>query len=199
MADRQIRISEVEEVYAQSLLELADEKSQLDEVAEEVAQIGQLIDEQPTLLELMSTRTLSAEERAQIIERLFKGRIAQVTYGFLHVLNDRDRITALPGIAVSFSQQLDEKRGLIKVDAYVAHTLDDAEASRVSQRIGEAVGKTVRLTQHEDASLIGGLKLRMGDRLVDGSVVTQLKLMKQKMIASGREKARTQTDQLIGE
>jgi len=199
MADSQIRIGELEEVYAQSLLELADEKGELDAVAEEVDQIRTLLDDQPQLLDLLSTRTLSREERAGIIDRLFKGNVSQVTYGFLRVLNDKSRIVALPGVAVAFSRLLDQKRGLIEVDAYVAHKLDEGEASRVSQRIGEAFGKTVKLTQHTDPALIGGLKLRMGDRLVDGSVITQLKILKQKMIESGREKARTQTDQMIGD
>jgi F-type H+-transporting ATPase subunit delta len=179
-------------VYAQALLEMADEKGALDETASEVEQLQELLASQPDLTALMSTPALGAAERRELIERVFKGRVSDTTYKFLQVVNDKGRLAALPGILASFEDLLDQRRGIVEVDAYVAQRLDPAEAEQVARRIGAALRKEVVLHQYVNPDLIGGLVLRVGDQLIDGSVATQLKLMRQRLIEAGRNRARTQ-------
>jgi len=64
--------------------------------------------------------------------------------------------------------------------------LDSETAKRVAEQIGQALGKGVTLTQRVDPALIGGLKIKIGDQLIDASVASQLRNMKNKMIAAGR-------------
>ena len=180
----------VTRAYASALVELAEADGQLSEVADELEQLGQLLASEPALKSLLASRALSASERAGALERLFKGQLSDLVYRFIQVVNQKDRIGKLAGIIDTFGEIVAESRGIVEVDVHVATKLDDAQAQRVAQGIGQSLGKEVALHQYVDEKLIGGLKIRIGDKLVDASVATQLKLMQRKLVAAGREKAR---------
>jgi len=184
------RINTVSQIYAAALVEMADEAGELDAVADEAAQLGELLAADADLANLLSNRILSTDERAGAIERLFQGKVSDLLYRFLQVVNRKGRMAELPGILHAFGKLFAERRGVLQIDAYVAEKLDEEKLARIASSIGEALGKQVVPHQHVDPSLIGGLKLRIGDRLLDGSVAAQLKLLQQRMTAAGREKAR---------
>jgi F-type H+-transporting ATPase subunit delta len=179
-----------DQTYARALLSLADEAGQLEAVAQELAGVAVLLVEQPQLQRLFSSPLVGKGDRAGSIDRLFKGRVSDVLLRFLQVLNRKGRLGELSGIARAFKTLLDQKQGRIEVDAYVATPLDAAAQARVAEGIGAALGKTVQLQQHVDDSLIGGMKVRVGDQLIDATVATQLRLIREKLIAAGRDKAR---------
>lgn len=179
-----------DQTYAQALANLAEQGGQLDAVADELAQIAALLREQPSLHKLLSSPLIGATDRRGTIDRLFKGRVSDVLCRFLQVIARKGRIAQLGGIAAAFDTLVKAKRGIIDVDAYVAAPLDDTARQRVADGIGAALGKTVQLQQHVDDSLIGGLRVRVGDQLIDASVATQLRLIREKLIAAGRVKAR---------
>lgn len=189
------RTSKVDHTYASALVELVDEGvdgATLDTVATEMKGVAALIDDAPDLVRLLSTRTLSVQQRSGTIERIFKGRVSDLVHRFLQVVNAKNRLGDLSGIIRAFLAEVDERRGIVQVDATVAAPLDPAAAERVGTAIGQAIGKNVVLHPEVVPEMIGGLKLRIGDRLIDGSLATQLRLMRDRMVAAGR--ARSQAD-----
>ena len=178
-------------MYAKSLLEMAGESSQLDAVADEVEQLRKLLADQPDLMRLLGSQVMSSEERATSVKSLFEGNVSDLLYRFILVVNDKGRLDRLPQILTSFDDQLGDARGIVQVDAYVAASLDSGSATKVAANIGQALGKKVVLNQHVDEDLIGGIKLRIGDRMVDGSVATQLRLLKNKLVETGRQLAKS--------
>ena len=179
----------VEWVYAQALLDLAEQASQRDDVRQEMDEVADLLSAEPALASLLASRVLSAADRRGCIERVFSGQVSDLSYRFLQVVNNKDRLADLAGIVRAFGRLVDERRGLVEVDAYVASPMDEAQARRVADELGAVLGGEVVLQQHVDSHLIGGLKLRVGDRLIDASVATQLRRMKERMIAAGRDRA----------
>lgn len=177
-------------VYAQALIELADDQQQLDAVAEEVQGLAALIESDADLQRLIENPILGRAQRSGMVERLFEGKVSDLLYRFLQIVNRKDRLASLPRIAQAFAEFMAVRRNQIDVEAYVASPLDADTARRVADGIGQSLGKEVTLNQHVDESLIGGLKLRIGDQLVDGSVARQLQVIEQKLIVAGREKAR---------
>jgi len=183
----------VDRTYATALLQMAQASDQVDEIADEVAQLDSLLAEQADLRRLLNCGTLSTSEVSSIVDRVFNGRLSETVYRFLQVVNNKGRLASLQGICRAFDDLVDEQRGIIEVDVYVAQRLDDAEQARVSDAIGAALGKQIALHQYIDESLIGGLKIRIGDELIDASVATRLDQMKHNLIERGREKAREQS------
>ncbi len=193
--DAEHKTDAVSRVYAQALLELAqgsgDSGGEVDSIAEEAGGLLELLDRDADLNRLLSSRALNSSQRSGVVEQLFKGRVSDVLYRFLQVVNRKDRLGSLPGILNAYLGLVSEARGELDVDVYVAEALSQDAGRGVADSIGGAMGKKVQLREHVDPELIGGLKVRVGDRLIDGSVATQLKIMRRKLVDAGRERARS--------
>ncbi|MEO0475377.1 MAG: ATP synthase F1 subunit delta [Planctomycetota bacterium] len=186
LSTSELKTDTVGRVYAEALLELARDQGQVDALADEVQQLLPLIEQGGELNRLFVNPAISDEERSKIVERVFKGRVSDLFYNLLRVLTDKGRLGSLPQVAAGYLLAVADERGQIDVQAFIASELDSAAAQQVADQIGKALGKTVSLTQRVDASLIGGLKIKVGDQLIDASVASQLRSMKNKMIAAGR-------------
>lgn len=184
--DADLRSDNVSRVYAEALLQMAVEAGKLLELADEAEQLIDLIGRDPGLRRLLTSPLLGMEERRDTLERVFEGRIDDTLYRFLQVVNAKGRGDAIERILHSFRQQVAEYRGIVEVDAHVAQRMDDAQAREVADRLGAAINREVVLHQYVDPALIGGLKLRVGDQLLDASVATQLRLLRKRLAGRGR-------------
>lgn len=189
------QVDAVARVYAGALFELAQAGGALEGVAAQVNEIAALLDEHADLRRLLSTPAINKLERRAMLERIFADRYSDEVYNFIQVLNNRGRIGSLPGIIAAFDERLDRYRNVVEVEAHVADELSPLDAGKVADAVGKKLGKQVVLTQYIDPNLIGGLKLKIGDRLIDGSVATQLRAMKRRLSEVGYQKARSATAQ----
>lgn len=171
--------------YAQAILELGDARGIAQQVADDVLAIAEVIKQNPTFGKYLADPSVSAAEREGVIERTFGGRTEGVVIAFLKLLNARNRLGQLPEIAKALKALLDARSGNVNVEVTVAQTLPDNELEDVRQQISRKLGKNAVVTQKVDESIIGGLVLKIGDSLIDGSVKTQLQTLKRKMIAAG--------------
>lgn len=186
LSTSQLTTDNIGRVYAQALLELATQQGVVDELAEQVQSLMPTIAAGSELHRLLSNPAIRDEQRSQIIERVFAGKVHDLLYKMFRVLGDKGRLGSLPQVASGYLLAVAEAKGQVDVQAYVATELDAAAVDQVAQQIGQALGKTVSLTQHVDPALIGGMKIKIGDRLIDASVASQLRNMKNKMVAAGR-------------
>ena len=189
----------IERTYAMALLDLADESGRFDDIAEQIRDLGELVDTDVELRALFGSRILSVEDRAQSIRHVFEGRVDDLILRFLLVANDKNRLGLLPGIAKAFAELQNRRHNVAQVDVWTSRDMPDDERDRIAHRLGESLGKTVSLNRHTDPGLIGGLRIRIGDEQVDASVATQLQLIRRKMLDRGREHARTHQDALLSE
>lgn len=197
MAASNEQTQSIEKVYARSLLELAESSAQVEQIREELSELTRLLDAEPGLRDLLGSRMVSAAERHTSLERLFKGNISDLLYRFLQVVNDKGRLNLLAPIALAYGKLVDEQQGLVDVDVYVATRLNDAESRRVTEGLSKALNRRVTMHQSVDETLIGGMKIRVGDKLIDASVATQLRRMREQIVAKGREQARGALDQYL--
>ena len=189
------------QIYARSLFELAEQEGDttLDAVGQELSDLVSLIEREPGLRELFESRSIKPDRRARSVEAIFRERVSGLMYRFLQVLNRKDRLDQLEGIDVAFRQKLKDKRGEVDVEAFTAQPMSDEQTRLVAEGVGRAIGKTALIHARVDASLIGGLKLRIGDRQIDGSVATQLKRMNRRLKQRGRENVRQRLEQMLAE
>lgn len=164
----------------------------------ELEEILALTRQMPKFAELLTNPGVSGKDRIASIDRIFKGRVADSTLRFLQVLNMRGRIAELPAVVASYDAVLQKMLGRVEVDAFTPSKLDDATKSALAAKLGKALGREVVLHNYVDASMIGGLKIRIGDQLLDGSVSTQLRNMQDKLTVQGMANARAAMNRILG-
>ena len=177
--------SPVAVAYARSLLELANERNTARDVGEEMKAISQLMKENPQFKEFLANPAVGHNDRQRVIENVFKGQASELVYNLIRVANAKGRAGVLDEIAATYSKLLDEQLGNIDVQVTTARDLDGGQEDAIRQRISQVLGKNPILHKHVDESIIGGVVVRVGDKVMDASVKTQLKSMRERLLASG--------------
>jgi len=179
--------SPLAKTYAEALLELAvaqPDPGAAEMIGLQLAAIRKIVREEPLVTPLLVDPAIGGLERHQLLDRVFKGRVDELLLKFLHVLADKERLNLLYSICGAYQIMLDERVGKVEVDMTVASRLDPAAVENVRQRIGAALKRDVVLHQYVDEKILGGLILRVGDKLIDGSVQAQLTAMREKFLAA---------------
>ncbi|QOV89143.1 ATP synthase F1 subunit delta [Humisphaera borealis] len=175
--------STVANAYARSLLDLANGQSQATEIGQELSQIKEVLDAEPAFAAMLSNPAISEASRVSILQRAFEGKVHPLVWNFLRVLNVKGRLGELRAIDTAYSDMLDEQFGKVEVDVTVAQRLEDWQLEQVRQAVSSALKRDAVVHQYVDESIIGGLILRVQDKLIDTSVRGQLASIKQKMLA----------------
>lgn len=184
-------VDEVAKVYARSLFQLAEKaggEARISEVADEIDAIAELIRADARLRELLASPIVDGTKRAAALRRIFDGRVSDLTVRFLLVVNEHARAGHLLQIADAFDQLVQERFGRVEVDVFTVEggRLDPGVEASVSQRVKSAFGKEPVLHSYADPHMIGGIKLRVGDQLIDGSVATRLRRLSRSLAERGQ-------------
>ena len=170
--------------YAHSLLDLADEQKQAEPIGQELDDIKRVIDENAGAREVFSNPAISIDERAEMLSRVFRGKVSPLLFNTLNVMNQHNRLGLIGQMAVAYGELLDEKLGKIEVDIIVAQKLTPEQMEAAKQKVSKALGRDAVVHQYVDETIVGGLVLRVGDKLIDASVKNQLNALKQQLLAS---------------
>ena len=197
-----IHTDAIAKVYAKSLYELADDaggRDKIVELAEELEQICELARGDRTFREFLASPIINTKARGEAIRRIFHGRVTDLALRFLLVLNNKARLRRLESISAAFDQLVHEALGRIEVDIYTPGPLGPEQLDTIKQRIQAALGKDPVLYSYTDAAMIGGVRLRIGDQLIDGSVASRLRRLRQHLLTSGSSAVRQCLDRIIEE
>ena len=173
--------------YARSLLELGNERKQENKLGKELAGLREILDENPAFGAFLADPGIGTAERNAALEKIFRGRVSPLVMNLLLVMNDKGRLRLLKQVAEAYGALLDEQQGKVEVDVTVAQKLDPSQLEQVRQRVSQALGKNAVVHQYVDEDIIGGLVLRVEDKLIDASVRYQLSAMRERMLAARRK------------
>jgi F-type H+-transporting ATPase subunit delta len=190
----------VSHVYAKSLYQLADAKGGRAAVETCLAELEAVLDmahNSAQFGEFLSSRAVSQADRAKSLGKIFGGRVSQWTLNFLQVLNEKGRLSVLPSIVAAFDMVVQEKLGRVEVDVFTAEPIDDDMKNMLKTKLNAVLGKEVILHSYLDGAMIGGVKLRVGDQLIDGSVATQLRAMQDRIEVHGGSQLRGRIAQIL--
>lgn len=189
-------------VYARSLFELAQDAGGRDkvvEIGEELEQICELARVDQTLREFFASPVIDREKRGKAIDRIFSNRVTDLTLRFLLVLNDKGRLRNLEPVNAAYDRLVQEAFDRIEVNVYTAAPLGDEQVETLKQKIQNVLQKEPVLHRYTDESMLGGIKLRVGDQLIDGSVANRLRRMEQQLHTQGVSSMRDRIEQIIDE
>lgn len=187
-------------VYARSLFELAEQAGGHDKIAEvgdELEQICELMRADRMFRELLASPIIDREKRGEALNRIFSNRITDMTLRFLLLLNNRGRLAVLESINDSFIGVMQEAFGRVEVNVYTPAPLGDEQRDVIRGRIQSAIGKEPILHQYTEPDMLGGIKLRIGDQLIDGSISTRLKRMRSDLLTNGPAAMRERIAEII--
>ncbi|WJQ10533.1 F0F1 ATP synthase subunit delta [Geobacillus stearothermophilus] len=168
--------------YASALFQIALEQQQFDRIEEDVRAVRQALAENGEFLSLLSNPNLSLEKKKALVREVFAGVSAPVQNTLLLLL-ERHRFGLVPELADQFIALANDARGIAEAIAYSARPLTDEELQALSDVFAKKVGKaTLHIENIVDPELIGGVKLRIGNRIYDGSVSGQLERIQRQLI-----------------
>ena len=188
------------EIYARSLFELAEAqggRENLEPILGELEDIMELTRQDGALNEFFASRVLPAADRKRSLEAIFRGKVSDLTLHFLLLLNDKGRLSHLPAIAAAFDQLVQEAVGRIEVDVYTASPIDTEQLRHVKEQLQQILKRETIVHPYTDESMLGGVRLRVGDQLVDGSLATKLRRFRDQLATSGKAQMRQRIEAAI--
>jgi F-type H+-transporting ATPase subunit delta len=177
-------ITPLARAYALSLLELAEKHNAAQTIGQELEEVAKVVDSDPRLHNFFSNPAIGEADRARVLEKAFRGRVSDLLLNTLLVMNRKGRLALLTQISGAYAELLQERQGIIEVDVFVAERLSPDQLEQVRQKVGAALKREAVVHQYVDSSLIGGLLLRVEDRLLDASVRAQLRAVRRQLLAA---------------
>lgn len=161
--------------YGEALFELAIEEKKEKEMLEEVTLLSKILKENQDFSDMMNHPKIIKEEKIEALENVFKGRFSDELTGFLVLILQKDRYKDIDGILADFVSKMKEylKIGIAYVTTAVS--LKDSQKKEIEKKLLDTTSyETMEMHYAEDSSLIGGMLIRIGDRVVDSSIRTKL-------------------------
>jgi F-type H+-transporting ATPase subunit delta len=171
--------------YGKALLEVALEKeTSLDRIGQELEEFEALLERESALRAALTTPTLSSAKRVEILASVLKSaKLAEETVNLLLVLARNERVSLVSLVAESFRRQVLEHKKIQPGDVISAHPLSSDQKKRLAGQLGQALEKTMELTYRTDPEILGGVVVRVGNRIFDASVTTQLRRFKEEALS----------------
>lgn len=167
--------------YAEALLEAATAENAVDAYRESLDRIAAALG--PDTIHVLRDSRVPFAHRNAALEKATEGEPRAVR-AVLNILLQRDRIAILPDVARAFSDLIDRRAGIVHAKITTSVALDERERTDLAHRLEQVSGKKIKATFVVDPAIIGGVKVQLGDRLVDASLRTRLDLMARQLASS---------------
>ena len=162
-------------VYAKAFLSSSTAQADLDGLLDEFsAFIDEVLNPHPELDAILSSPQLSSEEKAGVLDRVAGSKLSDALLTFFKVVCAHGRLDCLRDICRAARKQWDSQKGVLEVSVTTAEPVDEGLRSRISEALTKSTGSPIRVNAFHDENLIGGLVVRVGDRVYDASVANQL-------------------------
>jgi F-type H+-transporting ATPase subunit delta len=182
-------------VYAKALLGAADKAGQARQVLEELdSLVTDVLNELPQLDAAFTSPRLAPEEKAALIDKAFGGRMSVTLQHFLKVVAKHERLDCLRAILRAAKKLYNEMSGRVEVRLETAAPISNAMRERIVARLTQLLGREVVLTSAVNEELLGGLVVRIGDTVYDGSLAARLKQMQEVTLQRTTQQIRESLD-----
>jgi len=179
-----VRSEAVARNYAEALFALGEKHEAIEEFGDGIEFVARLIDENPDFRLFLATPRVSAEEKKDLIRKVFGNEIPGKLLNFLLITVDKGRQRRLRQIADEYHALVDEHFGRVHVEVSVARSITDRTLETLQQGLSELLGKTVMPHVRVRPELLGGVVVRAGDTIYDGSLRRRLSGMRRRLLAA---------------
>jgi F-type H+-transporting ATPase subunit delta len=170
--------------YAEAFFSIAREASKIDDYQTELGSIVQSIQGTEGLTEYFAHPMIPTREKKELANKIFGKAVSPLTLNFLLLVLDKKRQTYLELIYKEFEAMADESRNIKKAELISAMAVSDEDVKSLSETLSRSTGKTIQLKLSVDPTILGGVKIRMGDKIIDASVAKKLEMLKKNLKAA---------------
>ena len=178
--------SQVAERYGQALFELARESGELVRWGQQARYLAAVVEENPPMLDFFNAVKISAEEKKQMVNTLFAGRIDTMLVHFLDLLIDKKRTKNTVEILRQFISLENAERGVAEGIVYSARRLAQDDLARIAEAMKKRQGQNLELINRVDPRLISGIKVVIGNEVIDGSMKSKIESLKSELLKESR-------------
>ena len=165
----------VSKTYGDALFELAVEENTTDCLMEEISMVQAVLKENEDFEKILVHPEIPKQQKLQVIEDVFKGRISDALTGFLRIVVTKGRYKDLPDIFAYFIARVKEYKKIGVAEVTSAISLSETQKQKIEQKLLKTTHyETMEINYKVDAKLIGGLLIRIGDRVVDSTIRSRL-------------------------
>ena len=167
-------MTEVGNVYGESLYELAKEENLTKLIGDQLAVLQQAFRQEPDFIRLLSSPNLTKTERCQILDDSFRGRVHGYLLNFLKILTEKGYMRYFSDCCDAYTEHYDQDNGILRVDAVSAVELTDAQKEKLMQKLSRITGKEIALRNRIDPAVLGGIRLDYDGQRLDDTVSHRL-------------------------
>jgi F-type H+-transporting ATPase subunit delta len=186
LASETTGVSGLAERYAAALFDIADERRMLDEAASDLRQLRTMLAESIDFSRLVRSPILTRGEQGKAVSALAeRAGFSPLVRDFLAVVAKNRRLFAIPAMIEAYLAKLAERRGEVTAEVIAAQPLSETQLALLSDQLRRSVGRRVSVDTRIDPGLIGGMILKIGSRMVDGSIKSKLQRLQLAMKGIG--------------
>ena len=167
-------MTEVGNVYGESLYELAKEENLTKLIGDQLAILQQAFRQEPDFIRLLSSPNLTKTERCQILDDSFRGKVHGYLLNFLKILTEKGYMRYFSDCCDAYTEHYDQDNGILRVDAVSAVELTEAQKDKLMQKLSRITGKEIALRNRIDPAVLGGIRLDYDGQRLDDTVSHRL-------------------------
>jgi F-type H+-transporting ATPase subunit delta len=171
--------------YARALFEMAGRVETVDRVAAELEAVARRIDDEPELNRLLFHPELPIAEKLRFVQLLMPEGCSAETTAFLNLVAQRRHLRLLPEVISSYAALREASFGVLKAEIETAHPLAPELRDRIQEVLVKTTGHRVTISEKANPELLGVVRIRIGDRIIDASIAGRLEHLKQRLLSSG--------------
>ena len=168
--------------YAQLLYQVAVKEDDINQISDRLHSIRSILKSVPELNQLFITRTVHVQDKMIMLKNILGDKISDIVMDLMVLLMENGHMMLFGEVVKRFDYLLEKESKLVKVHITSSSILSDDEVQRISLNIENNIQKEVEVKTETDASIIGGIKLRVGNTLIDGSINSRLQKMRDTLI-----------------
>lgn len=171
-------------IYAESLLQLADEFKSSEQVGQELADLAALWKQEPSFAAMMSSAAIDDDARRESLKKIFGGKLTKLVFNLLLVLNDKRRSSILPQVCDAYRHKLAQKLGRQEVHVTTAVPLEEPHRVKLREEVKRLTGRDPVLVERVDPDMLGGMTVQIADRQYDTSVRSRIRELRSSLLAA---------------
>lgn len=171
--------------YAKALLQIGDKQGNVPQLQQELESVAAAVAANADLSRLVASPLVLPVKKAEVFETILAAaKVSETLRHFFRVVAEAGRLNLLPELRRTFADLVDERAGIVEAKVSSAQPLTEAQEKSLVASLAVRTGKTIRLSWHQDANLLGGLRVQVASTVLDASLQGQLRQLKTQLLSA---------------